>query len=174
MRVLKNNKGFTLIEAMIVVGIIGILGALIAQLTLTGFRGWAYNLASYQIKQKVKNSRDLMINDLRYARSHTVEVSSLDATEPPFSRVTYTDVTGNARSFYQEDGKLISTYQRPGQTLTATEIIDGDLVRFHIYFPDIKDYTRLNIVLGLSRMPYKDAARPVRIDLSGKVELRNQ
>ncbi|MCK5407292.1 MAG: GspH/FimT family pseudopilin, partial [Candidatus Krumholzibacteria bacterium] len=57
-RFIRSSKGFTLIETMIVVAIIGVL----AGLTIPAF-------ASYMQRQKVIGARTELLADIQYARS---------------------------------------------------------------------------------------------------------
>ncbi len=58
LRFIQTSRGFTLIETMIIVAIVGVL----AGLTLPGF-------ANYLHKQKVIGARNELMADLQYARS---------------------------------------------------------------------------------------------------------
>jgi prepilin-type N-terminal cleavage/methylation domain-containing protein len=174
MKCRSNNKGFTLVDLMIVVAIMGLLGALISSLLLTGTKGWLYNVSSFQLKQKIKDSRDIIINDIRYARAYSVAISRSHTAAPAYSMITFVDVTGNARSFFQEEDRLVSSFQRPGESLTRVDMITSDLARFHVIFPDSKDFTKIQIAIGVSRIPFNDAQRPIEIDLFGSVDLHNQ
>lgn len=105
-KMLRNNKGFTLIELMIVVAIIGILAAIAIP-----------NFMSYQCKAKQAEAKNLLGAARTAAEVYYAEYS------------TYTDTIGNTGFQKKGDGIYTVTYTEGtanGFIAQATGTVNGD------------------------------------------------
>ncbi len=64
---LKQNSGFTLIEVLITLCLLGLILASAYTFYLCGLRSWQRNTASMEAQQSARISIDMIISELRYA-----------------------------------------------------------------------------------------------------------
>src|SRR5437016_4427137 len=71
-----NEKGVTLIEVMMVIGIIGFVMSLIATLSFVGMRAWQKQNARVKLESQAQNFIYILSYDLRQAQAGTVAISN--------------------------------------------------------------------------------------------------
>ena len=69
----KNNKGFTLLEVMIVILIMGVIVTIVANMNISGFRVWNFNQEKIAIQQ---SNRVILDRISPYIRSATEIIST--------------------------------------------------------------------------------------------------
>ncbi len=79
---LKSNKGFTLIEAIIVVGIIGIVSAGVYKLAADGIKMWKYSLARFDLLMESRQTMDFISKWIQSCRGISIEITRVDNTQP--------------------------------------------------------------------------------------------
>lgn len=90
---MKNNKGFTLIEMIMVITLLGIVAAIIAIPLLQGARGWFDATTREGITQSGRIGIERMTREIRNTArtaTNTPCISSAIATS-----ITFSDATGN-------------------------------------------------------------------------------
>ena len=156
----RGQKGFTLVELMIAVAIMGIISAVIAQLFTAGVRGWLFSNASILSNQQARTARNLIIKMTRNASASTVMIERYDADQPPLSMISFTDVKGNNYAFYQDtlynddatpkpvaNRLVMSGWELSGGVRVPTTdhvLISKKLQVFSVYYPNVKDMRNIN------------------------------
>ena len=111
-----NRSGFTLIEAMMVVAIIGVL-ALVGPRLFTGmYQFFSQSSARTEIQRDLRVALDQMNRTIRQASAATVNVSQ-DTGQLPYSKISFTTVDGTAVSYKQSGRKLIQVSGTSQKTL---------------------------------------------------------
>ena len=127
---MRKEKGVTLVELMIVVGIISAVFTGFTVILIKGIQLFQLNKTKAEVERDVRTVIELVNRSLREAESSTVVIDSLDTSEPPYSRISFTDVNGAARAFYQQDKKLYMS------TPTGDNILMGNLRTVFFMYPD--------------------------------------
>ena len=124
-KMLGNQRGFTLIELMIVVAIIGILAAVAIPAFMDYMKKSKTTEASLQLNKIAKNSKAYYITNARYI---TTSAGPEPATTPCGAKVqgTWSDPTWLEMDFQIDEPVLFSsTY--PGAAASASALAVGDL-----------------------------------------------
>src|SRR5258708_3298359 len=165
-----SQKGFTLIELMIAVAVMGLLALVVGKLVSAGMQYWFETYAQITTQQKVRVARDYVLNNLRYATITSVMISKSNTAEPNSSMVSFVDVYGNTQSYYQQNGDLLVNDWRLGKPSAQTsKLISHDLQQFSVYYPNQKDFSHIDFSLYVKKWPYNTAQKQIQIQLLGSV-----
>ncbi len=174
----RDQEGFTLVELMIVVVIMGLLSTVIARFFMSSNLMWLFSSASIQSQQKARIARDNINSGLRQASAASVVITRYDSSQPPMSMISFVDARGNSMAFWQKD---MGFYQgswitgTAGRTVTkGSYIIPFNLQAVTFYYPNIKDTRRVSYSLYTiwdlkDNSKYRDPA----IQMVGDVDIRN-
>ena len=100
-----NNKGFTLIETVIVVLLISIVGAIGGFILLKSFQAAYYSRNLIDATWQGQVAMQRMSSELRELRS----ASSLDLDMSSNESITFNDITGAAISYFRSGNHLMRT-----------------------------------------------------------------
>lgn len=112
----RNRAGYTLIEAMLVVAIIGVIAAVGPRLFTGMYQFFNQSIARTDIQRDIRVALDQMNRTIRQASAATVTVSQ-DTGQPPYSKVSFTTVSGSATTYKQSGRKLIQVVGSNQRTL---------------------------------------------------------
>lgn len=81
-KILKSKKGFTLVEAILAAGIIGIVSAGIYKLTVDGMKIWKYSLARFDLLMESRQTMDFISKWIQSCRGISIEITRDDENQP--------------------------------------------------------------------------------------------
>ena len=124
---MEKEKGFTLIELMVVVALLAVLGYGIVTFFTNTFKVWWQTRQQIEAQQKARVAMDEMTRFIRQARPVTgIEVDKW-GSEAANTMITFTHIDGRQIRYYKSDDSLKRVVG--GDT---TDVIPEDLVS--IYF----------------------------------------
>jgi prepilin-type N-terminal cleavage/methylation domain-containing protein len=97
----SRRRGYTLVELMITSAIVALLASLGASLLMKINVFFSQSMAKIETQRDLRNIMDLMTREIRQGKSSTVVLSRNDASQPPYSKITYQKVSGETISFWQ-------------------------------------------------------------------------
>jgi len=137
---MEKQKGFTLIELMIVVALLAILGYGIMKFFSNTFRTWWQTSQQIDAQQKARVAMDEMTRFIRQARPVTEIVVSNWGGEDPNTWIIFTHIDGRQISYYQSGDSL----KRVVDGVT-TDVIPEDLVSVYFVLDSTTSPTQVDI-----------------------------
>lgn len=137
---MEKQKGFTLIEMMIVVALLGILGYGIIKFFSNTFRVWWQTSQQIDAQQKARVAMDEMTRFIRQAKPVTGIAVGQQAGEDPNTMITFTHIDGRQISYYQSSDSL----KRVVNTV-ITDVIPEDFVSVYFVLDSTPSPTQVDI-----------------------------
>ena len=164
MRRAKRRSGFTLVEMLIVVAILGIVTLSAPQLFTQITRFFRQNQARVDIQRDARTVFDLMGRTLRQAQASTIVVDQL-AGQPPYSRVYFKKVDGTEITYYQEGRKLYLVD-------VGTKAIAENLRYLAFSHPQTDNDKLVSVALTLEKSTYEGRVKALQLSVE-KIRLHN-
>ena len=154
---MKTRGGYSLIEVMMVVAIVGVIGSIAPQLLIQVTRFFRQNQARTEIQRDAQATFNLIGRNLRQAQAGTIVIDQKTG-QPPYSRVAFTRMDGRQLSYYQDGAKL---YQVSGGTKAITENIR------YIAFghPRTDDGKLLTVTVTLEKATYNQQTKALQLSV---------
>lgn len=152
------HKGFTLVELMIVIAIIGTVAAIAAPLLVNMTSFWRLTQARSVIERDARSAMDLMNRSVRQASSSTIILSNLSG-QPPYSEINFTDIKGNVVSFYQEGNVLYEKFN------TTVSMLTKNLAFISFGFPDSSNTGILSIAMTTQKSTYRGLSKALQLSI---------
>jgi prepilin-type N-terminal cleavage/methylation domain-containing protein len=112
----RSSAGYTLVEAMLVVAILGILASAGAQMLLQVQRYFILTKTRADVQREARSAMYVITRELRQAQSSSITVDQV-ANQPFYSRITFNKTQDATKMyFYQNGNKLI---QQRGSNVTT-------------------------------------------------------
>ena len=162
---LKSAKGYTLVEAMMTVAIVGILTAVAAPLLIQMTNFWRQTTARNNIERDVRVSLDTFNRFARQAQSGTVTIDR-GSNQPPASRITFTSIQGQTVSFYQTGNKL---YMQLGGNVS---LLSSNIAYIAFTYPRTDDTSLISVAITTQSPTYKGAKKALQLSIQ-KVRIMN-
>lgn len=102
----RNIKGFTMVEMLIGIGILGIIFSMAPRVLLDTYRFFRVNVARAEVQRDSRSALDLMNRQLRQGYASTVTVSRYNSSQPYYSKVVFNTISTSSVTFWQEGHKL--------------------------------------------------------------------
>jgi len=138
---MEKQKGFTLIELMIVVALLAILGYGIMKFFTNTFRTWWQTSQQIDAQQKARVAMDEMTRFIRQARPVADIVVGEQAGEDPNTMITFTHIDERQISYFQFGDSL----RRVVDGVT-TDVIPEDLVSISFVLDNPISPTQVDIL----------------------------
>lgn len=164
MRRRSSRSGFTLIEALMTVAIMGIVFALGPALLLQMTRFFRQNRARVEIQRDARNVLDLINRNLRQAKASTVVVDAASG-QPPYSRIAFTKAQGNALTFYQQGTTL---YMVSG----GTKAISSNLRYLAFTYPRSDEDNIISVSITMETGTFETKTKALQLSVE-KVRVMN-
>lgn len=159
------KKGYTLIEMMIVVGIIGVVFSSAYPLMRQMTNFWRLTTARNNIQRDVRVSLDTINRFSRQAVASTVVLDQA-AGQPPYSRCTFTSVQGKTVSFYQSGNRLFMSMDG------KDTILSSNLAYIAFTYPRSDDISILSVAVTMQSPTYMGGKKALQLSIQ-KVRVMN-
>jgi len=161
----KNKKGYTLVEVMVTVAILGIIFGGLASLMTMFTRYTRLNMARIDIQRDARTTMSLINKNLREAQSATVVIDQASG-EPFWSRISFTSVNGNTIVYYQDDGKLYQTVN--GKTIMLAQ----NMRTLRFSYPNTDDSAIISMSVCFEKSTYEGSKKALQLSVE-KVRIMN-
>jgi Tfp pilus assembly protein PilW len=187
---LLSEKGTTLIELLITIGLIGLVMSLIFVLTYAGVRAYASQSARVTMETQSQSFMYILTEKLRQAQPGTIGIANLTG-ENNESMIFFMElnqsnpVTIGLKTLKNSAGKITDrqilmyepVYSVSGGVTTATysasgNILAGSVVSLYFTFPFINDNTRVQVSLSQEKYPFSNQP-PVNLQSTQVIYVRN-
>ena len=161
----KKNDGWTLIELLIVVAVLGIVGMMGPQVVKQTVQFFVLGKAKLQLQDEARAAMYILTRELRQAQSSTISIDQASG-QPYYSRITFSKVQGTT-----------VTVSQSGSTLTLTEgtitsILSKNLEYLAFTFPRSDDMTIVSVSMTLQEQIYNGFSKALHM-ASEKVRVMN-
>lgn len=161
---MKNRNGYTLMEAMMVITIIGIVVFIGPQFIIHTTRFLQLHTAKIEIQRDARLSLDLINRFLRQAVGSTVAIGQAPG-QPPYSRIRFTTFEGQDLIFYQDGTTLYKVAQ-------STVVISKNLEFIAFTYPRSDDPTIISVAMTMSKATYQGGSKALELSIE-KVRIMN-
>jgi prepilin-type N-terminal cleavage/methylation domain-containing protein len=170
-----GQRGFTLIQLMITVAVMGIFGALVSRMFMRGLQEWFQGKAGMLMQQTARIAKDRLAEDLRHASLSSVVISRHASNQALMSQISFVDANGNSLEFYQSGDKLVwgNWGVSPTAMISQNNLIQSNVSRFLIYYPNVKAPQLIAFRITMLVLPYRDAPKAIQLSVDDQVELKN-
>jgi prepilin-type N-terminal cleavage/methylation domain-containing protein len=163
----RNDDGFTLIEGLIALGIIGFIMAMITFLLSVGTTAWAKQNARLKMETQAMSVIQILTYGLRQSNPSTITITNLSG-ETNNSLIKYTTYgSSNPVSIYLQTTTLSNgtkkrqiLFAEPlGNTTTPTyspRVMADNVVQLYFTFPKITDTSRVLVNYAAETYPLKN------------------
>ncbi|MEK7233468.1 MAG: prepilin-type N-terminal cleavage/methylation domain-containing protein [Elusimicrobiota bacterium] len=141
---LKNARGYTLSEMMMVVAIVGILATVAPTMLLSMQNFFMMTSARYEIQRDARTTLDTVNRYMRQAVASTVIIDT-PSGQGPFSRIRFRHVDGRYMEFRQSGSKLF-------QIINAAEsVVSTNLVYIAFTYPHTDDTSIISVSITMGK-----------------------
>lgn len=162
-------KGYSLIEVIVVVALVGILAMMAPRLFLQVTRYLRMSRAHYEIQRDSKNALLTINRALRQAKASTVTVSSKTG-QPPYSWITFdkyvSPTSARTVQFYQQGPNLYAVDEG------KTRLLCTNLRYIAFTYPRTDDAMILSISVTMEKATYEGRSKALHLAVE-KVRVMN-
>ncbi len=167
MRAIRSRAGYTLLEAMIVVAVIGIVASIGAKVMIQANRYFILTKARGDLQKQARAIMYIMTRELRQAQNSSIQLGQASASQPYYSSVTFTKEQGTQVTYYQNGNLLCAAENASAFTLTNAKgqrvcetttagahitTLTSDLAYVAFSFPKSDDMTIISVSITLQTL----------------------
>ncbi|MBI3564466.1 MAG: prepilin-type N-terminal cleavage/methylation domain-containing protein [Elusimicrobia bacterium] len=162
-----RRAGYTVTELMLVVAIIGILASMSARILLQVNRFFILTNTKNEIQGEARGIMYIVSRELHQAQSSTIVIDRFNASQPFYSRITFTKIQGgNSVSYYQNGTQFIQSVGASSQTLSK------NVQYMSFTFPRSDDMTIVSFALTLQKSIYEGRVKALHM-ASERIQVMN-
>lgn len=171
---MKNKvQGWTLVELLLTIVIFSIITLGTSTFMTQGIRHMRLIIAKIDIQREARVSLSIMNKELRQAIASSIEISSKDASQPPYSKIKFETVKRTTVTYYQDGTRL---YQEifSGEKHFVTKLSEN--IRYvHFVYPNTADDGIIQVSACFEKIPfpYVVGARALQVSIE-KVRIMNK
>ena len=154
----RRRNGTTLVELMVVIAILGIIFSVGPKLLTNVFKLWKTNEARVDVQMNARTTIQLIQGLLRKAEATSIIISRQDATEPPYSKISFTIPKGDSCEFYQLDNELWINHVSATAT-THNRVLAKNLRFVSFGFPQISEDSLLSVAVCFQKTTVGDETK---------------
>ena len=141
----KKNNGYTLVELLVVSAIVAIILSLGSTLFIRMDTFFRISIAKIETQRDARNLINLLSQDIRQARSSLITLSRENASQPPYSKITFQNTAGDTIIFWQE-GRILNM-KKNGTTTGLAK----NLRSLFFTYPETDNPTLITILLSVDK-----------------------
>ena len=164
---LKSRAGYTMPEVLVTVAILGILSGMGAGMLLQINRYFIMSRTRLELQREARAIMYVVTRSLRQAQSTSITLDRLSATQPFYSKITFTKVQGTTMTFQQNGGNF---EQIVG---TKTRILSKNLRYLAFTFPRSDNMEIISVSMTLQQTIYQGRSKALHM-ASEKVQVMNE
>lgn len=165
----RKKRGYTLLEMLMTVAILGVVSATAAPLLVQMTNFWRLTTARFSIQRDVRVSIDTINRFTRQGLSNSVVIDRA-AGQPPFSRITfnYYGPSGDTQpiSFYQSGNKLLMLNNGKETMLSS------NLGYIGFTYPRSDDVSIISVAMTMQSPTYRGGKKALQLSIQ-KVRIMN-
>ena len=162
---LNSERGYTLAEAMLTVAIVAILAAVAAPLLVHMTNFWRQTTARNEIERDVRTSLDTFNRFARQAKGGTIVISR-NSSQPPDSKITFTNIQGQALTFYQDGNKLYLSVNG------NISLLSSNIAYVAFTYPQTSDTSLISVAITTQSKTYLGGRKALQLSIQ-KVRVMN-
>ena len=164
---MKNSSGFTLIEMVIVIVLVGILGTIAAMIIMQGVRAYSVEKSRSNAHYQAKIAVERMAREIRLIRS-TADIPVMNGT-----LLRFTDMNGTQMGFRLNGGNIERTEDNAVSWQTLATNITGTGGNIFTYRDNNRAVTAAPASLWLVEIQFTATQGMESIDMHTAVHPRN-
>jgi prepilin-type N-terminal cleavage/methylation domain-containing protein len=141
----KRNAGYTLIELLVVSAIVAFILSLGSTLFVRISTFFRISIAKMETQRDVRNLMGLVSREIRQAKVSQVALSREDATQPPYSKISFQTVKGETVIIWQA-GRMLYMSKNG-----VTSRLSNKLHSIIFSYPSTGDASLLTVLLSIEK-----------------------
>ncbi|MEM4368546.1 MAG: type II secretion system protein [Candidatus Anstonellales archaeon] len=165
MREKFKNLGVTIVELLIVVVMMSIITLGISTFFHQGLNFVRLIQAKIEVQRDARTILSMITRKLREAKSSTVVISRLDASNPPYSKISFTTIEDEEITYYQDGTRLMFQLKKGSTSFTPKKLTEN-LRYVHFVYQRTDNSKILHISVCLEKIPYPYVAGAKALQVS--------
>lgn len=118
----RLRSGVTLVELIITIAILGLLVAVVPNVVTKAIHFGILTQARREVQRQARDMMDLVHRHLRQAYKDRVTVDRLNATQPPWSRISFYTIDSTSHTFYQDGRRFYHQINNGSSRVVAEDV----------------------------------------------------
>ncbi len=156
----KKSSGYSLVELLIVSAIAAFILSLGATLFIRMDTFFRISIAKIETQRDARNLINLLSQDIRQARSSLITLSRENASQSPYSKITFQNTSGDTITFWQE-GRILNMTKN-GKTMGLAK----NLRSLYFTYPETDNPSLITILLSVEKK--SDNQRTFAMQMGGE------